>query len=142
MALGTEGSGAFPRSLKTATTEVDIASATAPSSGQVLTATSSTAATWQTPGGQPGAWADFTGSRAADNTVYTNSASTDRHVAIYGTLSSGGSMTVTAGTQVIASQSFAAGGAYYQVFFTVPAGGTYKHNIAVAGTMDAWRERQ
>ena len=37
--------------LKSATTEVDIASATAPTSGQVLTATSGTAATWQTPSG-------------------------------------------------------------------------------------------
>lgn len=35
--------------LKSATTEVNVSSATAPSSGQVLTATSSTAATWQTP---------------------------------------------------------------------------------------------
>ena len=38
-------------SLKSATTLVDISSATAPSLGQVLTATSSTAATWQTPSG-------------------------------------------------------------------------------------------
>lgn len=35
--------------LKSSTTNVNIASATAPLSGQVLTATSSTAATWQTP---------------------------------------------------------------------------------------------
>ena len=35
--------------LKSATTTVDVSAATAPSSGQVLTATSSTAATWQTP---------------------------------------------------------------------------------------------
>lgn len=40
--------------LKTATTEVKIASATAPSAGQVLTATSSTEATWQTPSGGAG----------------------------------------------------------------------------------------
>ena len=41
--------------LKSATTTVNVSSATAPSSGQVLTATSSTAATWQAPaaGGQP-----------------------------------------------------------------------------------------
>lgn len=41
--------------LQSATTVVGVAAATAPSSGQVLTATSSTAATWQTPasGGQP-----------------------------------------------------------------------------------------
>lgn len=36
------------RALRSATTIVDVASATAPSSGQVLTATGSTAATWQT----------------------------------------------------------------------------------------------
>lgn len=35
--------------LKSASTEVSVSAATAPSSGQVLTATSSTAATWQTP---------------------------------------------------------------------------------------------
>lgn len=40
--------------LESATTIIDVGSSTAPSSGQVLTATSSTAATWQTPsGGQP-----------------------------------------------------------------------------------------
>ena len=37
--------------LRTASTVVAVSSATAPSSGQVLTATSSTAATWQTPNG-------------------------------------------------------------------------------------------
>jgi hypothetical protein len=35
--------------LKSATTTVNVSSATAPTNGQVLTATSSTAATWQTP---------------------------------------------------------------------------------------------
>lgn len=38
-------------SLKSATTSVSINTATAPSSGQVLTATSGTTATWQTPSG-------------------------------------------------------------------------------------------
>lgn len=37
--------------LKSATTTVDVSAATAPTSGQVLTATSGTAATWQTPAG-------------------------------------------------------------------------------------------
>lgn len=37
--------------LRSATTTVNVSSATAPTSGQVLTATSSTAATWQTPSG-------------------------------------------------------------------------------------------
>ena len=40
--------------LRSATTRVDVSAATAPSNGQVLTATSSTAATWQTPSGS--AW--------------------------------------------------------------------------------------
>lgn len=37
------------KSLKSATTTVDVSAATAPSSGQVLTATGTTTATWQTP---------------------------------------------------------------------------------------------
>lgn len=37
------------KSLKSATTTVDVSAATAPSTGQVLTATASTTATWQTP---------------------------------------------------------------------------------------------
>lgn len=37
------------RSLKSATAVIDVSSATAPSTGQVLTATGSTTATWQTP---------------------------------------------------------------------------------------------
>lgn len=42
-------------SLQSATTTVNVSSATAPTSGQVLTATSATAATWQTPSGGGGA---------------------------------------------------------------------------------------
>lgn len=40
--------------LKSATTTIDVSAATAPTSGQVLTATGGTAATWQTPGGGSG----------------------------------------------------------------------------------------
>jgi hypothetical protein len=40
--------------LRTASTVVSVSAATAPTAGQVLTATSSTAATWQTPGGGGG----------------------------------------------------------------------------------------
>lgn len=45
------GTAASPTvvALHSATTSVNVSSATAPSSGQVLTATSGTAATWQTP---------------------------------------------------------------------------------------------
>lgn len=44
-----EGSNVMAKSLKSATTTVDISAAAAPLTGQVLTATSSMAATWQTP---------------------------------------------------------------------------------------------
>jgi hypothetical protein len=40
--------------LQSATTTINVSSATAPSAGQVLTATSGTAATWQTPSGGGG----------------------------------------------------------------------------------------
>lgn len=52
--------------LKSATTTVSVSSATAPSSGQVLTATSSTAATWQTLSGLP---TQVTGSMSAVSTA-------------------------------------------------------------------------
>lgn len=42
--------------LASATTTVNVSSATAPTSGQVLTATGGSAATWQTPGGGSGAY--------------------------------------------------------------------------------------
>ena len=46
-------------SLNSATTNIDVSSATAPSAGQVLTATSSTAATWQTPSSGGGGHGDI-----------------------------------------------------------------------------------
>lgn len=45
----TTGKSAKTDALNSATTIINVSSATAPTSGQVLTATSSTAATWQTP---------------------------------------------------------------------------------------------
>ena len=51
--------------LKSATTTVDVSAATAPSSGQVLTATSSTTATWQT----PAAGGSFKGCRVKQSTT-------------------------------------------------------------------------
>lgn len=44
-----QNTSGYAEALKSATTTVSVSAATAPSSGQVLTATSSTAATWQTP---------------------------------------------------------------------------------------------
>jgi hypothetical protein len=43
----------YAAALKSATTTVDVSAATAPSANQVLTATSSTTATWQTPASNP-----------------------------------------------------------------------------------------
>jgi len=48
------GNAATANALNSATTVVNVSSATAPTTGQVLTATSGTAATWQTPGGSSG----------------------------------------------------------------------------------------
>ena len=64
----TAGTATVANGLKSATTTVAVSSATAPSSGQVLTATSSTAATWQTPSG--GGSGDVVGpGSAVDNTL-------------------------------------------------------------------------
>lgn len=49
MQLKTPASTAIAKGLKSATTIVDVSAATAPSNTQVLTATSATTATWQTP---------------------------------------------------------------------------------------------
>jgi hypothetical protein len=49
----TTGTAAKTNALNSATTVVNVSSATAPIAGQVLTATSSTAATWQSPAGFP-----------------------------------------------------------------------------------------
>jgi len=58
------------RALASATTTVNVSSATAPSSGQVLTATSSTTATWQTPsGGGLTNWTDAISTSAPNATV-------------------------------------------------------------------------
>jgi hypothetical protein len=63
----TAGQATAALGLKTATTTVAIDSATAPSSGQVLTATGSTTANWQTPSGGGG-------SATTDNRLYTTDA--------------------------------------------------------------------
>lgn len=72
LAVAPVAGGGPARAVASATTIVDVASATAPSAGQVLTATSSTAATWQSPAA--GVWADVqagsTGcTRVDDDTV-------------------------------------------------------------------------
>lgn len=51
-----QNTSGYAEALKSATTTVSVSAATAPSSGQVLTATSGTAATWQTPSAGSFSW--------------------------------------------------------------------------------------
>ena len=62
---GTAAIATVANGLKSATTTVSVSTATAPSSGQVLTATSSTAATWQNPAGGGSLASDANGNTAA-----------------------------------------------------------------------------
>jgi len=72
----TAGEATAALGLKTATTTVSVSGATAPTSGQVLTATSSTAATWQTPsgggGGTPPTQALKTDTESTTSTTYAD----------------------------------------------------------------------
>lgn len=62
----------YASALKSATTTVDVAAATAPSTGQVLTATDSTHATWQTPSaGGSSFWTLPAGATRVSNTTFT-----------------------------------------------------------------------
>jgi hypothetical protein len=63
------------KSLKSATTTVDVSSATAPSTGQVLTATDSTHATWQSTSGNTDGWTTDSG------TTWTYASATTINVA-------------------------------------------------------------
>lgn len=68
--------------LKSATTTVDVSAATAPSSGQVLTATSSTEATWQTPSSGSSFWTTMPGTPTrVGNTSFTVTGDVTTYVA-------------------------------------------------------------
>jgi hypothetical protein len=86
---GNATSATAANALKSATTTVVVNASAAPSTGQVLTATSSTAATWQTPGMNPNPTPHASGK--ANNTVYQNT--TGQSIFVYITfacVSSGG----------------------------------------------------
>jgi len=74
---GTGFTSWITNALKSASTTVDVSAATAPSSGQVLTATSSTTATWQTSswGITRDMWYGLTGTFATTSTFTTTEAS-------------------------------------------------------------------
>ena len=76
----TTGTAAKTNALNSATTVVNVSSSSAPSAGQVLTATSSTAATWQTPAS--GGVTTF----SAGTTGFTPSSATSGAVTLAGTL--------------------------------------------------------
>lgn len=61
---GTGNTSGAAAALTSATTTVDVSAATAPSSGQTLTATDSTHATWQTTASPIRAWVNFDGTTA------------------------------------------------------------------------------
>lgn len=93
--------------LRSATTRVDVSAATAPSSGQVLTATGTTAATWQTP------TAAF-----SPTTRFSTVFETQGRFTI--TLSSG---TATFGTQGLVLDTTATGGRTAKVNIPSPSSG-------------------
>lgn len=66
------GNSGSTNALKSATTTVNVSSATAPTTGQVLTATSSTAATWQTPASGGGSSILDLPSSAPDSSSWDN----------------------------------------------------------------------
>jgi hypothetical protein len=76
----TTGTAAKANALNSATTVVNVSSSSAPSAGQVLTATSGTAATWQTPAS--GGVTTF----SAGTTGFTPSSATSGAVTLAGTL--------------------------------------------------------
>jgi hypothetical protein len=103
---------ATANAINSSTTSVDTSAATAPSSGQVLTATSSTTATWQTPSGGSG-WLsdpytyryysdDFVGKQVASPSYDSTVAGTAASSAIsLGNMSEIGTGTTTTGTATL-----------------------------------------
>jgi hypothetical protein len=90
----TTGTAAKANALNSATTVVNVSSSAAPSAGQVLTATSGTAATWQTPAS--GGVSSF----SAGTTGFTPSTGTTGAITLAGTLgaANGGTGLTTPGT--------------------------------------------
>lgn len=134
-------------SLKSATTTVVVSAATAPTAGQVLTATSDTAANWQAADGGTGTGTltDVNASRSLA-TTYTNSGSTTRWVVVTAQASAAGllDLIATVGAAEKARQNITATGAVshiVSVIVPVPASSTYAISCG-NGTVRNWHEFQ
>ena len=126
---GNATSATVAHALSSATTTVVVDAAAAPSAGQVLTATSSTAATWQTPGSNPNPTPYAAGK--ANNTTYQNTYGQAIFVYITWTCVSGGGaqLMVYAATSNPPTTVIGIGGGYNgyaSTGFYVPAGWYYK----------------
>ena len=111
----TTGTAAKTNALNSATTVVNVSSATAPTTGQILTATSGTAATWQTPAA-PSAFPAGTAmifKQTAAPTGWTKVLTNDNSAlrVVTGTASAGGSVAFTTAfaSQAVAGTNAASG---------------------------------
>lgn len=132
--------------LRSATTTVNVAAATAPTTGQVLTATSSTAATWQTPSGGGGSATTIYIDQTPDNGAYGLLAGAVNGVNAVFTVSQGsyttGTLSVYLNGQLLtqgASNDYqeTTPGSGTFTFITAPATGSivtssYQKNVTVA----------
>lgn len=111
--------------LKSATTTVNVSSATAPSSGQVLTATGTTAATWQAPTGL-----QFTGYQVftSSGTYNVPAAVSQVFVRLAGAGGGGGGGPAGSG-----SSGGGGGGGYSEGWLTVTPGGTVTVTVGTGG---------
>jgi len=98
---GNSGTTTAALGLKTATSTVGISTATAPSSGQVLTATSGTAANWQTPAAT--GVTSVTGTGTVNGLALTGTVTSTGNLTLGGTLSGVNLATQITGTLPVAN---------------------------------------
>ena len=98
---GNSGTTTAALGLKTATSTVGLSTATAPSSGQVLTATSSTAATWQTPAAT--GVTSVTGTGTVNGLTLTGTVTSTGNLTLGGTLSNVSLTSAVTGTLPVAN---------------------------------------
>lgn len=117
--------------IKSATTDVNTVSGAAPSSGQVLTATSSTTATWQTPAGIFSAMAIIEDQKTAGTAggTFTSGAWRTRDLNT--------EVSDSAGIVSISSNQFTLGAGTYLIKASAPANTVSRHKAALYNVTDA-----